>query len=65
VEIADGTRFAVGTGLSDAEREHPPSIGSLITFRYQELTDGGIPRFPTFVRVRNDIAQQSIQGEPP
>jgi DNA ligase-1 len=35
VELADGTRFAVGTGLSDAERGAPPAVGSLITFRYQ------------------------------
>jgi DNA ligase-1 len=46
VELADGTRFAVGTGLSDAERGAPPLIGSTISFRYQELSDGGVPRFP-------------------
>src|SRR5438132_928553 len=46
VEMADGTKFAVGAGFSDAEREAPPPVGSTITFRYQELTDGGVPRFP-------------------
>jgi len=51
VQLTDGTQFAVGTGFSDAQREHPPTIGSLITFRYQELSDGGVPRFPSFVRV--------------
>lgn len=51
VEMADGTKFAVGTGFSDAEREQPPPVGSLITFRYQELSDGGVPRFPSFVGV--------------
>jgi DNA ligase 1 len=50
VQLADGTTFSVGTGLTDAQREHPPAVGSLITFRYQELTDGGVPRFPSFVR---------------
>ncbi|MCY2993879.1 MAG: hypothetical protein NTY19_39290 [Planctomycetota bacterium] len=45
--------FSVGTGFTDAERQHPPSIGSSITFRYQELTDRGVPRFPSFVRVRS------------
>src|SRR6202000_443843 len=35
VELADGTKFSVGTGFSDAEREAPPAIGSLIAFRYQ------------------------------
>lgn len=53
VELEDGTRFAVGTGLSDAERDAPPGVGSLITFRYQELSDGGVPRFPSYVGVRD------------
>jgi DNA ligase len=54
VEMADGTRFSVGTGFSDAERNYPPPVGSTITFRYQELTDGGVPRFPSYVGVRSD-----------
>jgi len=52
VELEDGTRFSVGTGFSDAERDKPPAVGSLITFRYQELSDGGVPRFPSYVGVR-------------
>jgi DNA ligase-1 len=47
--------FAVGSGLSDAERGDPPPVGSIITFRYQELSDGGVPRFPTYVGVRHDV----------
>lgn len=66
VELQGGTRFSVGTGFTDAQREKPPAIGSIITFRFQELTDGGVPRFPSFVRVRTDIpakpAQQSLLG---
>ena len=42
-ELDNGVRFAVGTGLSDAERDAPPPLGGIITFRYQELTDGGVP----------------------
>lgn len=55
VEMPDGTRFSVGTGFTDAERRSPPPIGVLITYRYQELTDRGVPRFPTFLRVRSDL----------
>lgn len=55
VKLADGTNFSVGTGFSDAERENPPPVGSVITFRYQELSDRGVPRFPSFVRVRKDV----------
>ena len=55
-ELAGGVRFAVGSGLTDAERENPPAIGTVVTFRFQELSDRGVPRFPTFVRVRSDTA---------
>jgi DNA ligase-1 len=48
VELDDGTRFDVGTGFSDAERASPPPIGSIVTFRYQELSEGGVPRFPAY-----------------
>ncbi len=54
VRLADGTEFAVGTGFSDAQRNAPPPVGSQITFRYQELSDAGVPRFPSFVGLRND-----------
>ena len=52
VVLDNGVRFAVGTGFSDAERQKPPPVGSFITFRYQELSDGGVPRFPTYIRCR-------------
>lgn len=56
VELRNGKRFNVGTGLSDAERESPPPVGTLITFRFQELSDDGVPRFPSYVGVRIDAA---------
>lgn len=55
VRTEDGHEFGVGTGLSDAERESPPPIGTVITYRYQELTKDGIPRFPVFIRVREEV----------
>ena len=54
-ELPGGTKFNVGTGFSDAEREKPPKIGSVITFRYQELSDDGVPRFPSYVGERIDV----------
>jgi DNA ligase-1 len=56
-ELGDGTKFSVGTGFSDAQRENPPPVGSIITFRYQELSDRGVPRFPSFVRLRTDVQE--------
>ena len=55
VQLADGTKFNVGTGFSDAEREDPPNIGAVITFRYQELSNDGVPRFPSYVGERLDV----------
>ena len=31
----------------------------MITFRYQELSDGGVPRFPSFVRVHEAAGTSS------
>ena len=53
VESADGRRFRLGTGFTDAERLDPPPVGSLVTYRYRELTENGMPRFPVFLRVRS------------
>ncbi|MBI2376157.1 MAG: DNA ligase [Deltaproteobacteria bacterium] len=69
VEMPDGTRFSVGTGFSDSERERPPPVGAIVTYRFQELSDGGVPRFPTYVGVRFDFdfdaaRAQSHQSRP-
>ncbi len=47
-------RFKIGTGFSDAERENPPPVGSLVTFKYYGFYASGIPRFPSFLRVREN-----------
>ena len=52
--VRGGVRFKLGTGLSDAERRSPPPIGSLVTYRYQELSDSGTPRFASFLRARSN-----------
>jgi DNA ligase-1 len=64
VELPNGTRFKVGTGLSDAERGDPPEVGAIVTVRYQELTDGGVPRFPSYVGVRVDIDWDALTSDP-
>ncbi|MDA1017649.1 MAG: DNA ligase, partial [Planctomycetota bacterium] len=51
LRLPDGTEFSAGTGFSDKQREDPAPIGSVVTFRYQELSDGGVPRFPSFLRI--------------
>ena len=54
-----GAAFKVGSGLVESQRSYQsktlPPIGSVITFQYFELTKDGIPRFPTFLRIRPDV----------
>jgi len=51
VELEDGTKFSLGTGFTDKQREAPPALGSFVTFHYQELSKAGVPRFPSFLRI--------------
>ncbi|MEY3782043.1 MAG: hypothetical protein RIS97_221 [Pseudomonadota bacterium] len=55
VKTTDGQRFKLGTGLSDAQRKHPPAIGSLVTYTYRDLTSSGKPRFASFLRVHENF----------
>lgn len=54
VETPEGLRFRLGTGFSDAQREHPPAVGAWVTYRYRGLHDSGLPRFASFLRERPD-----------
>jgi len=54
VETKDGIRFRIGTGFSNAERKAPPAIGSLVTYKYFGKTRNGIPRFASFLRIREE-----------
>lgn len=55
VEMPSGQRFRLGAGLTDAERDHPPPVGSWVTYRFRGTHDSGLPRFASFVRVRDDM----------
>ncbi|CAD7941783.1 unnamed protein product [Amoebophrya sp. A25] len=53
----NGSTFKVGTGFTDNQRQAPPTVGAIITVKYQEKTNDGKPRFPVFLRVRTDITK--------
>lgn len=55
VKTLQGKEFAIGSGLTDALRQTPPEIGSVITYRYNGYTNNGIPRFARFLRVRQEF----------
>jgi len=54
VREADGTEFKIGSGFSDAERDNPPPVGAVITFKYYGRYTSGLPRFPSYLRPRTD-----------
>jgi DNA ligase len=54
VRTDDGREFSIGSGLTDADRASPPPIGTVITYRFRGLTAKGLPRFPSYLRVRRD-----------
>ncbi|KAH6891588.1 hypothetical protein BKA70DRAFT_1119873 [Coprinopsis sp. MPI-PUGE-AT-0042] len=48
-KMASGKTFNVGTGLNDKQRKNPPKVGTIIVYRFQELTRDKVPRFPSYV----------------
>lgn len=55
METPQGKRFRIGTGFSDEVREHPPAIGAIVTYKYNGLTKKGVPRFASYLRVRQEF----------
>lgn len=54
VRLPDGREFRLGTGFTNAQRRNPPPVGSTVTYRYRELTPNGLPRFASFLRIRQE-----------
>ena len=52
LEMPNGQRFALGTGFTDAQRDAPPPVGAVVTYRYRDRTATGLPKFASFMRVR-------------
>ncbi len=52
VRTVDGTVFLIGTGLSDAVRDNPPPVGAWVTYTHRGLTERGVPRFASYLRLR-------------
>jgi DNA ligase-1 len=54
VRNVEGIEFRIGSGLIDKDRDHPPAVGTVITYKYHGHYQSGIPKFPSYVRVRSD-----------
>jgi len=55
VQTPEGKKFLIGTGFTDAVRRNPPGVGTTITYTYRGLTATGLPRFPSYLRIREDF----------
>ena len=51
----DGVEFKIGSGFNDQQRMNPPRKGTRVTYKYQELSNTGKPRFPIFLRVHPGV----------
>lgn len=58
VRNQQGIEFSIGTGFTDAERANPPPVGSIITYKYHGYTNNNVPRFASFLRIR-----EVVEGE--
>jgi len=55
VQTPEGLRFRLGTGFSDEQRRHPPPLGATVSYSYRDLTPAGVPRFASFIAVREGL----------
>ncbi len=55
VQLSNKTTFNLGGGFSKNQRENPPKIGSVITFKYYGHTKNGKPKFASFRHIREDF----------
>lgn len=65
VQTPDGRIFSLGTGFTVTQRQHPPAIGAIVTYKYLGLTSKGLPRFARFLRVRSESEPSNKADEQP
>ena len=63
LERPDGRRFRVGTGFTNEQRKKPPPPGATVTYKHYGHTSTGLPRFASFLRVRDERPQKSAAAD--
>ncbi|MDC0933551.1 DNA ligase [Arcobacteraceae bacterium] len=53
-QLSSQITFKIGSGMDDKFRNNPPKIGTIVTFKYQNFTKYGKPRFPIYLRIRKN-----------
>ena len=62
VRTSEGIIFKIGSGFTDKDRISPPAIGQIITYKYNGLTQSGIPKFARYWRIKTKLVQEKTQG---
>lgn len=52
IKLENNIIFNLGGGFSNLQREKPPKIGEIVTFKYYGLTKNKKPKFASFLKVR-------------
>jgi DNA ligase 1 len=52
LKLENGIIFNLGGGFSNMQKENPPKIGDIVTFKYYDLTKNDKPKFASFLRIR-------------
>lgn len=52
LQVVEQSRMADRDALM---RRQPPPVGTRVTYRYLQLTRNGVPRFPRYLRIREDF----------
>jgi DNA ligase-1 len=55
VRTPEGKVFLLGTGFTDEARKNPPPVGTSVTYTYRGTTKTGLPRFASYLRVRENF----------
>ena len=53
VRMPNGKTFNVGSGLTAKDRENPPPIGAVVTYKFTGMTDDGLPKCASYVATRD------------
>ena len=54
IELPNKTIFNLGNGFTQEQRNNPPEVGSIVTFKYYGFTKNGKPKFASFLHERKD-----------
>ena len=53
MDLDEGQSIVIASGMSDTLRKNPLKIGTIVTYKYNDITKNGKPKYARFWRVKN------------